>query len=370
MSRDLTGVLDAVIAGILVLDGEGRVELVNSAACGFLETSAEATLDQSVESVFGAGHPISRMVRTVIRTGGSASENELRLVRRSEDDLIVDAAVSPLFDEAGPPTGAVLVLRDRTIQKSLEKLVEDRESIQAFGSIAAGIAHEVKNPLGGIRGAAELLAERTEEPRTKEIAEIIVREVHRIAALVDDLMAFTAGDAIRLGPINIHRVLDEVLELGGLDPISANIDIQRWYDPSIPEMQADGDRLAQVFLNLSRNAFQAMAGSSGTLVVRTRMPLDHRIASEQGGQIPTLLIEFVDSGPGIAPDVLQKLATPFYTTRADGTGLGLAMSRNWIARHGGTLQIESTQGSGTTVRVALPLRRSDRVKSGTHRSTE
>jgi len=370
VGRDLTGVLDAVIAGILVLDREGRVELVNSAACGFLATSAETTLNASVESIFGPRHPLPRMVHEVIRTGGSASESEIRLRRRFDEDLVVDAAVSPLFDDAGPPTGAVLVLRDRTIQKTLQKLVEDRESIQAFGNIAAGIAHEVKNPLGGIRGAAEILAARTEEPRTKEIAEIIVREVHRIAALVDDLMAFSAGDAIRLAPINIHRILDEVLELGSLDPISAGIDIQRWYDPSIPELEADADRLAQVFLNLTRNAFQAMAGSPGTLVVRTRMPLDHRLSTRRGVQIPTLLVEFKDSGPGIAPDVLEKLATPFYTTRSDGTGLGLAMSRNWIARHGGTMQIESTEGDGTIVRVALPLRRTRSAETRSKRSRE
>ena len=195
---------------------------------------------------------------------------------------MVDVAASPLFDDAGPPSGAVLALRDRTIQKTLEKRVADRESIAAFGDIAAGIAHEVKNPLGGIRGAAEILASRSEEPRTKEIAEIIVREVERIAALVDDLMVFTPGDAVSFEPVNIHRLLDEVLELLSLDPISEGVEIQRRYDPSIPELMADGDRLAQVFLNLARNALQAMAPDGGTLVVRTRMPLDHRLSDEGG----------------------------------------------------------------------------------------
>jgi two-component system nitrogen regulation sensor histidine kinase GlnL len=359
VGRDLTGVLDAVIAGILVLDSEGRIELVNSAACRILATSAETAQGQVVEDLFGRAHSIPKMVRTVVKTGSSASENELRIERREDDDLFIDAAVSPLFDEAGPANGAVLVLRDRTIQKSLAKLVEDRESISAFGNIAAGIAHEVKNPLGGIRGAAELLRARAEEPRTKEIAEIIVREVERIAALVDDLMVFTPGDAVRLSPVNIHRILDEVLELVSLDPISEAVAVERWYDPSIPELLADGDRLAQVFLNLTRNAFQAMAPTGGTLVVRTRMPLDHRLSGESGGQIPTLVVEISDTGPGIAADVLHKLATPFFTTRADGTGLGLAVSRNWVSRHSGTMRIESTEGKGTTVKVALPLRRSE-----------
>jgi len=346
-----------VLAGIVVLDAEGRVELLNSAACRILETSAEAALFRPVETLFGPEHSVPKMVRTVVKTGGSANENELRVEQHGGDDLVVDVAASPLFDDAGPPSGAVLALRDRTVQKELEKLVVDRDSIATFGDIAAGIAHEVKNPLGGIRGAAEILASRLEDPRSKEIAEMIVREVQRIAALVDDLMVFTPGDAIRFEPINIHRVLDEVLELIALDPISEGIEIQRRYDPSIPELMADGDRLAQVFLNLARNAFQAMAPDGGTLVVRTRMPLDHRLSDEGGARVPTLVVEISDTGPGIPADVLHKLATPFFTTRPDGTGLGLAVSRNWVSRHGGSMRVESSVGEGTAVEVSLPLRR-------------
>jgi two-component system nitrogen regulation sensor histidine kinase GlnL len=359
MGRDLSGVLDAVLAGIAVLDAQGRVELLNSAACRILETSEEAALLRPVETLFGSEHSVPRMVRSVVETGGSASENELRIERRGGDDLVVDVTASPLFDAEGPPSGVVLALRDRTIRKTLEKLVADRETIAAFGSIAAGIAHEVKNPLGGIRGAAEILANRTEEPRTKEIAEIIVREVERIAALVDDLMVFTPGDAMRFEPVNIHRLLDEVLELLALDPISEGVEIERRYDPSIPELMADGDRLTQVFLNLARNALQAMTPAGGTLVVRTRMPLDHHLSGESGARIPTLVVEIADTGSGIPTDVLHKLATPFVTTRPGGTGLGLAVSRNWVSRHGGAMRIESTEGEGTAVEVALPLRRTE-----------
>lgn len=357
MARDLTGVLDAVIAGIVVVDRDGVVEIVNSAACRILESSAETAVGRQVEELFSFAHSIPKLARNVIETGGSASENELHVERRFDADQVIDVAASPLFDEAGPPSGAVIVLRDRTIQKSLEDMVEDRESISAFGNIAAGIAHEVKNPLGGIRGAAELLVARTEEDRTREIAEMIVREVERIAALVDDLMVFTPGDAVRYGPVNIHRVLDDVLELMALDPISETVQFQRHYDPSIPELLADGDRLAQVFLNLCRNAVQAMAPEPGSLIVRTRMPLDHRLSGAHGNSIPTLVVEIADNGPGIPNEVLNKLATPFFTTRADGTGLGLAVSRNWVSRHGGALRIESAVGKGTTAKVSLPLRR-------------
>jgi two-component system nitrogen regulation sensor histidine kinase GlnL len=359
MGRDLTGVLDAVLAGIVVVDVDGRVELLNSAACRILETSAETAVQRTLDELFVSEHNIPKLARTVIDGGGSASESDLRIERRYDDDLVIDVAVSPLFGDTGPPTGAVLALRDRTIQKGLEKLVEDRDNITAFGRIAAGIAHEVKNPLGGIQGAAELLIARSAEPKTREIGEMVLREVRRIANLVDDLMVFTPGDAVRYASINIHRVLDEVLELLSLDPVGDGLVIERRYDPSIPEFMADGDRLAQVFLNLGRNAAQAMESCGGTLTVSTRMPLDHHLSSAKGAAIPTLVVTFRDDGPGIPAELLHKLATPFFTTRPDGTGLGLAVSRNWVSRHGGTLRIESTVGAGTSVKIALPLRRPD-----------
>jgi two-component system nitrogen regulation sensor histidine kinase GlnL len=219
------------------------------------------------------------------------------------------------------------------------------------------VAHEVKNPLGGIRGAAEILAARAGDAKTLDAAELIVREVDRIATLVDDLMVFARREALQLAPVNIHFVLDSVLDLLAMDPLGAGVRVDRRFDPSLPELLADADRLTQVFLNLARNALQAMEARRGTLTITTRMSLDHRTLAEGGDAVPTLLVEIQDEGAGIAPALLDQVATPFFTTRPGGTGLGLAVARHWIARHGGTLRLESTPGAGTTVRVALPLRR-------------
>jgi two-component system nitrogen regulation sensor histidine kinase GlnL len=251
----------------------------------------------------------------------------------------------------------VLFLRDRTIQKRLEELVAERERLSAFGHIAAGIAHEVKNPLGGIRGAAELLASRADDARTKETAELIVREVGRIAALVDDLMVFARGDEMNRTPVNIHRVLDDVIELLQMDPSARAVRVKRAFDPSIPELLADDSRLTQVFLNLTQNAVQAMGPRGGALTIRTRLSLAHLLPATGEDSVPALCVTISDTGPGMAPEVLAELATPFFTTRQGGTGLGLAISRHWVTRHGGTLRIESTPGEGTSVHVTLPLRR-------------
>ena len=354
MARDLSGVLDAVLAGVVVLDAEGRVELINTAACRFLETSEETARGLPVERLLGAGHAVARLARSVLASGGSAVENACRVLRRLEPNLTIDVAASPLFDAAGRVDGAAVVLRDSTIRQSLQGMIAERETQEAFGRIAAGVAHEVKNPLGGIRGAAEILASRASDAKTLDAAELIVREVDRIAALVDDLMVFTHGE-LRTTLVNVHRVIDDVLALVAHDPLVSSTQIHREFDPSIPEIEADADRLTQVFLNLVRNALQAMEGG-GSLSVATRMTLEHRLRGPAGEQNPTIAVEVRDSGPGMPEDVLAKLATPFFTTRPKGTGLGLAVSKHWVARHGGSLQIQSTPGRGTRVRVVLPLR--------------
>jgi two-component system nitrogen regulation sensor histidine kinase GlnL len=187
---------------------------------------------------------------------------------------------------------------------------------------------------------------------------MIVREVDRIALLVEDFMVFASGEDLRLAKVNIHRVIDDVLALTTLEPIAAEVSVKREFDPSIPEFLGDADRLSQVFLNVARNALQAMEEGGGELVITTRMALEHQISSPDGRDSPpTVLIEFTDTGPGVEAAVLSELATPFFTTRPDGTGLGLAQARHWVTRHEGTLRIESTPGTGTTVRITLPLQR-------------
>ena len=350
--RDLKDVLEAVLDGVVVVDRDARVEFVNGEACRMLETSAE----------FAAGLPLARvadpafeaLVRSVLEVGRPAVQDDRVLARRFSPDLFLDVAAAPLWGDARVISGVVLALRDRTIHRSLAERATERERLSAYGTIASGIAHEVKNPLGGIRGAAEILASRTNDEKSRDAAALIVREVDRIRSLVDDLLVFHQRDALRLLATNIHRVLDEVLQLLSMDPLAAGVKLERSFDPSIPELRADPDRLTQVFLNLGRNALQAL-DAEGTLLVETRMALEQRLPSARGTSLPTVAITVADDGPGIEPEVFEQLSTPFFTTRAGGTGLGLAVSRHWVARHGGALRLESEPGSGTRARVYLPI---------------
>jgi two-component system nitrogen regulation sensor histidine kinase GlnL len=357
LPRDLRHVLDAILAGVIVLDAEGAVEELNAAACRILRVSPESTTGRPVEELLGAEHALACMGRHTLATGASASESETRVERPRVPALHVDLASSPLFDAAGRIDGAVLVLRDRTLQRRLEQLEFERERHESFGRIAAGIAHEIKNPLAGIRGAAELLGRRSDDDKTRETAELVVRESSRIASLVDDFMVFARGEDLKHEPTNLHEVLDGVLDLLAFDPVSAGVELERVYDPSIPEVLADADRLTQVFLNLARNALQAMSPAGGRLTIMTRTSLDRRFAVGAGRSVPGVEVSFRDTGPGMSDAVLREARTPFFTTRSGGTGLGLAVAEYWTSRHDGAVEIESRPGEGTCVRVRLPLRR-------------
>ncbi|MEM7412571.1 MAG: ATP-binding protein [Myxococcota bacterium] len=353
MNHDLKDVLDAVFEGVIVVDHEGRVEFLNAEACRLLGTSGEASRGAHLSRV-SRERRLEALARGVFESGRSAVQDEQLLTRRFAEDVVVDVAASPLWAEDRTPSGVVLALRDRTLQRSLEERAVERERLSLYGTIAAGIAHEVKNPLGGIRGAAEIIAARTEAGKLQDAANMIVREVDRIRTLVDELMVFNQGESLRLEDVNIHRLLDEVLELLSMDPLARGVKLDRSFDPSIPDLRADPDRLTQIFLNLGRNALQALDGD-GTLCVETRMAFENRLTRESGKSVPTVQVTLIDDGPGITSQVLARLSTPFFTTRSGGTGLGLAMSRHWATRHDGTLHLESEPNRGTRARVLLPV---------------
>ncbi len=357
MAHTVQDVMEALLSGVVVVDSQGCVDEINSVASRVTEQSRETALGRPIEDLVTADHAIAQLTRKVLSNGIPISLPEQRIERRSGEDAVVDIAVSPVFSEGRGPDGAVLVLRDRFANRRLEQLEAERERFIAFGRIAAGLAHEVKNPLGGIRGAGELLARRSETDKNRETADLIVRESTRIAKLVDDFMVFARVDELHLAPANIHRVLDAIIDLLSHDPLAQGIEIVRSFDPSLPEVLIDADRIHQVVLNLAQNALQAMEGGTGRLEFRTRMTLEHRIALETGRPLPTLAIWVIDDGRGMDPDELREAHTPFFTTRSGGTGLGLAVADYWAAQHLGSLDLESEKGVGTRARLTLPLRR-------------
>ncbi len=351
----LEDVFNVILDGLILLSPEGDIVKVNEEACLMLGSSTETATGQPLERLLGGPHPILDLVDTVQRTQSPMVADEILLARPFEVARVVDVSVSLLPPDTRGQAGCVLVLRDRTAFADLLDEAAQRERLASYGQIAAGIAHEVKNPLGGIRGAAELLGRAAEDDGSRKTADLIVREVDRITNLVDELMVFAKGETLQRRFVNLHRLIDEVVELVQIEPHAENIRFERVYDPSIPPVSADADRLKQVFLNLAQNAVQAMDQEGGTLTLSTGMALENRLKGENGRPQPTVVVCFEDDGPGISAEIARHLSTPFFTTKPGGTGLGLAVSRHWINLHGGRLRIDAAHPGGGRIRVKLPL---------------
>jgi two-component system nitrogen regulation sensor histidine kinase GlnL len=354
--KRLAEILDSARAGIVAVDGRGRIELQNAEASRILGLSASAVAERAVEECYGPDHPLSALLRAVLETGREVALNAVQIPSRlGGEPMVADLAAAPVA-LSDPRAGAVVALYDRTITQELQQHVDQATRSEVFARLAAGIAHELRNPLGGIRGAAELLDERLEPGPLHRFPELIRAEVDRMRRLLDDLAQLTRGEDLSIAPTNLHRVLDDLLELHAQGPGWERIELRREYDPSIPDLPLDPDRIAQVLLNLIRNAVQAMP-EGGALVIRTRVEASYHLA-EGRRAVHIVRVDVEDTGPGIPEEDLPHVFTPFFTRRRwGGTGLGLAIAQHWTVRMGGRIQLTSRVGAGTRVRLLLPLRR-------------
>ncbi len=352
----LDAILGSLRVGVLAVDGDGRVELQNPEASRILGLSGVATLGRPLSESLGSQHPAVTVLETALHDRREVAEHGCRLRERlGGRALVVDLTASPVG--AGRETrGAVLSLADRTIGLELEDLLGQRARSELFARLAAGIAHELRNPLGGIRGAAELLLGKLADPAQQRYAELIRAETERMRRLLDDLAELTRGADLRLRRANLHRAIDDLVELHSRSESWRGIRIVREYDPSIPEFEFDPDRTTQVLLNLVRNAVQAMAGK-GTLTLRTRIEAGYHLEHVGPERSRMVRVDVEDTGPGIPEEDVPLLFTPFFTRRAQGTGLGLAVAQHWTVRQGGRIQVTSRVGMGTRMRVELPLRK-------------
>jgi two-component system nitrogen regulation sensor histidine kinase GlnL len=244
----------------------------------------------------------------------------------------------------------------------MEEQSRHSDRLALLGTMAAGIAHEVKNPLGGIRGAAQILkkgiAEGSKDPRKlDECANLVIRQVDRIDRMIEELLEFSSPKRLHLSEVNVNKVLNDLVALMRAEVGNGKIAFRLAFDPSLPPVRGDETRLSQVFLNVLRNSVDALRDrpGGGTIQVLSKVDLDlHPVRADHSPR-PAIAVEISDDGLGVRGEDLEKLFTPFYTTKARGTGLGLALSHKLVEEHGGSLRLQSRHGEGTTVRVVLPV---------------
>lgn len=346
-------VLASLGDGLVLLDLEGRVAFVSPRAEDLTGVSAAQATGRSAEHAFVMNPWIGETVQHLRHGEVGRTSDAGELIAHFGRRVAVQLIAAPITDALGTVVGTLLLFRDMTAQRSLD--VGDRGSrVGDLAAVAAGLAHEIKNPLGGIKGAAQLLAEELDgRGNAARFTSLITREVDRVSALLEQLLELTRPPRLRLASVNVHRILNEVMTLERAAGDSA-LTVRLIFDPSLPEVMGDEAKLHQVFLNLVKNAIEAM-GRSGTLTIATRIETDFHVrhAARDRGQF--LSVDIEDTGPGIAPEDCERIFTPFFTTKTSGTGLGLAVSERLVAQHGGTIAVESELGRGTRVRVRLPV---------------
>jgi len=356
--RDLTAdILDGIVDSVVVTDDRGVVLMWNRAAEEMTGVMAADAAGRRAAEVFAENPAVVSQIEKTLATGRSYSDYETVLARKHRQPLTVGVVTSVLADREGNPLGVILTVQDQTRVRDLKERMRRADRLAAIGQLAAGIAHEIKNPLVGIRGAAQLMKADLASPAGKNLTEyldVILKEADRLNGVLEGILDFTRVKSHVFRPLNIHEILDRVLLLHEASVRQSGVLLAREYDPSLPEVTGNQDQLLQVFLNLVKNAIEAMP-SGGRLTVVTRMSDQFTSVQADGRKHRLMVAKIVDTGCGITREHLQDIFAPFFTTKDKGVGLGLALSYQIVQEHLGTIRVESAEGAGTTFSVYLPL---------------
>lgn len=340
-------ILESLNSAVLLFDESMRLKYVNPAAETLFSVSARHMLNQPYQALIQESADLQFQLEEAFQSGRPFTRHEVNLDLGNDNHVMVDFTAVPLI-EPGYATEILVELHsvDRLLRISREE--NQLAQQEATQKILRGLAHEIKNPLGGLRGAAQLLERQLDSEDLKEYTQVIIDEADRLQKLVNRILG--PNNLPNKRSINIHHVLEHIRSLL-LAEGKSNVSIVRDYDPSIPELQADPDQLIQAFLNITRNAYQAL-DEEGTITLRTRIERKYTLGKQRYDLVAR--IEIIDNGPGIPEDILDKIFFPMVTGRAEGTGLGLSIAQSLIQQHDGLIEVISVPG-GTVFTVLLPI---------------
>ena len=353
---DGSAILNALPDPVLVVGADERIVYANSAAELLFRVSRAYMADRVLADLIPHDSPVLSLVERVRRSQSSMSQHGVRLETPRIGEHLVRVDAAPMADQ---PALVVLALREQSIAGKIDRTLTHRDSTRSISAMAALLAHEIKNPLSGVRGAAQLL-ELTSSDEDRQLTRLIIEETDRVVALIDRMEAFTGDTEFdRRGPVNIHEVLERVLAVARAG-FAGDIRIVERYDPSLPPVYGNKDRLIQLFLNLVKNAAEAAPEEGGEIVVSTAYQHGVRLQAPGTGMpmhLP-LVVAIQDNGPGIPDDLRRHIFDPFVTNKPGGTGLGLPLVAKLVGDHGGVIDLDS-KPRRTVFRIMLPIAREE-----------
>lgn len=336
--------LDCLSTGAMVLDADGRIQYVNPAAETLLGLSGALLVGDTAGHTFERSPELLAAIQTARNEQETVIEYELDVVVNGHSPIRLGCSISPLER----PASAVLIeMRAVDPHLRIARLEQSRLQQEANRELLRNLAHEIKNPLGGIRGAAQLLEHELPRESLREYTQVIIKESDRLQSLMERLL--TPHRTPRFGAVNIHEVLERVRSLVLAE--TPSVTLRRDYDISLPEIRADSEQLIQATLNIARNAVQAMHGQ-GEIILRTRVA--RQITLESRRYRLGMRVEIIDNGPGIPDDIRDQIFYPLVSGREGGSGLGLAVAQTLVAQNHGTIDCESRPGH-TVFSIFLPI---------------
>jgi two-component system, sporulation sensor kinase E len=338
-----TAIVRSVTSGVITVGPDGSIATLNPAAERMLGAGEDEAVARTIKSMFRDDGGFAADVGKVLDGRVPRTLREVTLVTRTGRTLHAQTSVSRMRDVGGRKLGAVVTMEDLSEIKALTDQLIRADRLAAMGELTAGVAHEVRNPLGIIRASVQLMEDaECDRRRVHEAAEVIKHEIDRLDRVIKALLDFGRPASPSMRTVDVRRVLEEVVLFTRKFADRSHVGIVEEYDDDVPEVMGDPEQLKQVFVNLISNAVQSMADDGGALTVSV------------GHEDDFVFVRFVDTGPGITPDYIGKVFDPFFSTRDDGTGLGLTIVHRIVDEHGGHIEVTSDPGTGTAFTVHLP----------------